>query len=99
MVILHSYVAVYQRVIPSFSMPFDAESHFCSPARQQWSHWQHESGRVAPPVKRKLASEIREEKTRQALGLEAVSYNWLFQWDCTFYTWDFVCSYKWYPAW
>ena len=69
MVILHSYVTVYQRVIPSFSMPFDAESHFCSPARQQWSHWQHESGRVAPPVKRKLASEIREEKTRQALGL------------------------------
>jgi hypothetical protein len=90
MVILHSYVAVYQRVTPSFSMPFDAESHFCSTARQQWSRWQHESGRVAPPVKRKLASEIREKNTAGLRAWQLVITGY-FNGNCTFYTWDFVC--------
>ena len=26
----------------------------------------------------------------------AITYNWLFQWDYTFYKWGFVSTYNWY---
>ena len=28
----------------------------------------------------------------------AISYNWLFQWNYTFYKWGFLRTYKWYNS-